>query len=92
MKKLTEVIEELRWLGEVINFETIGKYQIATYKVRDFDTNKITDELLYYGYVNGQNIMNESFESLEKCLVCNIACDNGDTHGDAGRYFIKMIK
>lgn len=31
MKTLKDVTKELSWLGEVVDLQTIGKYQIATY-------------------------------------------------------------
>jgi len=89
MKTLAEATKDLKWLGDVIKLETIGKYQIATFKEKDFDTDEITDKLCYHGYVDGENIMNETFNSYEECLVCNIAVSRGD-NGDAGRYFMKM--
>jgi len=92
MKTLLEVKKELNWLGEVIDLQTIGKYQVATYKEKDFDTKEITGNLCYHGYVDGKDLMNETFRTFEECLVCNIAVSRGDHNGDAGRYFMKMIK
>ena len=92
MKTLEEVTKELSWLGEVVDLQTIGIYQVATYKEKDFDTKEITENLCYHGYVNGEDLMNETFRTLEECLVCNIAASRGDCNGDAGRYFMKMTE
>lgn len=92
MKTLAEVTKELNWLGEVVDLQTIGVYQIAIYKIKDFNTRKITENLGYHGYVNGKSLMSETFSTLEECLVCNIATARGDHNGDAGRYFMKMTE
>ena len=91
MKTLAEVIKDLSWLGKVIDLQAIGKYQVAIYKKLDYKTNKITNDLGYFGYVDGKNLMDETFATLEECLACNIAASKNDYNGDAGRYFIKMI-
>jgi hypothetical protein len=91
MKNLEQVTKELAWLGEVIELQSIGIYQIATYKEKDFDTKKITKNICYQGYVNGVEVLREVFSDFETCLVCNIAKHLGDPKGDAGKYFIKMI-
>lgn len=92
MKTFIEVSKKLNWLGNVVELDTFGPYQVATYKEKDFDTKKITEKLAYVGYVNGETLNNQSFCSFDSCIADLIACANGDTNGHASKYFMKMIK
>ncbi len=97
MKTSEEIRKDLEWLGFVYSITTIaieglGIIKIASYQEKSVETKQPTDKNLYHGFLDGRDIMDESFNSFEECLVCNIAYAKGDRRGDAGRYFMKMIK
>jgi len=97
MKTKTEMIKGCAWLGQFVDFHTLGEYSIVEYKPTTFDgcspkiPKQYEKESNFHPYINGQDT-NTSYNSIEEAIVGAIAYkyDGGNTR--AHEYFMKSIK
>ena len=96
MKNKNEMIKSCAWLGEFVEFHTLGEYSIVEYKPTKYDgispaiPKQYDTESLFHPFINGTDT-NTSYETLEKAIIGAIAYkyDGGNTRAD--EYFFKSI-
>lgn len=90
MRTVAEIREENAWLGKLIQVVDIENLQIVSLFEKNFDTKRITENVIYTIYLDGKKV-NELFPDLKTVLAFSASALSGNVNSVFAYGFIRMV-